>query len=48
VAGIAVAASALFGAATVAVSRAVGWATDTVVVPAIAGDPAAELLEEDQ
>jgi len=39
---LAVAASALFGAATVAVSRAVGWATDAVVVPAIAGDPAAQ------
>ncbi|MCZ2263041.1 ABC transporter ATP-binding protein, partial [Isoptericola sp. QY 916] len=36
---LAVGASALFGAATVAVSRAVGWATDAVVVPAIAGDP---------
>ncbi|WP_460754605.1 ABC transporter ATP-binding protein [Myceligenerans cantabricum] len=35
---LAVAASALFGAMTVGVSRAVGWATDTVVVPAIAGD----------
>ncbi|MEN5073402.1 ABC transporter ATP-binding protein [Isoptericola cucumis] len=35
---LAVAASALFGAATVAVSRAVGWATDAVVVPAIGGD----------
>ncbi|WP_235915452.1 ABC transporter ATP-binding protein [Puerhibacterium puerhi] len=33
--------SSLFGAATVAVSRAVGWATDAVVVPAIAGDAAA-------
>lgn len=31
-------ASALFGAATVGVSRAVGWATDTVVVPAVGGD----------
>jgi len=29
--------SALFGIATVAVSRAVGWATDNVVVPAING-----------
>ncbi|MFE5310861.1 ABC transporter ATP-binding protein [Isoptericola sp. NPDC056605] len=36
---LAVGASAVFGAATVAVSRAVGWATDAVVVPAIAGDP---------
>ncbi|MEL7975125.1 ABC transporter ATP-binding protein [Isoptericola sp. F-RaC21] len=35
---LAVGASAVFGAATVAVSRAVGWATDAVVVPAIAGD----------
>lgn len=33
--------SALFGAVTVAVSRAVGWATDAVVVPAIAGDAVA-------
>ena len=39
---LAVAASALFGAATVAVSRAVGWATDSVVVPAIGGDPDAQ------
>ncbi|MFD6176111.1 MULTISPECIES: ABC transporter ATP-binding protein [unclassified Isoptericola] len=39
---LAVGASALFGAATVAVSRAVGWATDAVVVPAIAGDEAAQ------
>ncbi|MFV2142812.1 ABC transporter ATP-binding protein [Isoptericola sp. G70] len=38
---LAVLASAVFGAATVAVSRAVGWATDAVVVPAISGDPAA-------
>ncbi|MCP2266758.1 ABC transporter ATP-binding protein [Promicromonospora thailandica] len=38
---LAVGASGLFGALTVAVSRAVGWATDTVVVPAIAGDAAA-------
>lgn len=35
---LAVGASAMFGALTVAVSRAVGWATDSVVVPAIAGD----------
>ncbi|WP_418276989.1 ABC transporter ATP-binding protein [Isoptericola jiangsuensis] len=35
---LAVLASAVFGATTVAVSRAVGWATDTVVVPAVAGD----------
>lgn len=38
---LAVGASAVFGATTVAVSRAVGWATDTVVVPAIGGDPEA-------
>ncbi|MGW8566632.1 ABC transporter ATP-binding protein [Isoptericola sp. NPDC055881] len=39
---LAVGASAVFGAATVAVSRAVGWATDAVVVPAVAGDTAAQ------
>ncbi len=39
---LAVLSSALFGAATVAVSRAVGWATDSVVVPAIAGDQDAQ------
>jgi len=38
----AVLASGLFGAATVAVSRALGWATSTVVAPAIAGDPSAK------
>ncbi|WP_420807826.1 ABC transporter ATP-binding protein [Antribacter gilvus] len=38
---LAISASAAFGALTVGVSRAVGWATDAVVVPAIAGDPAA-------
>ncbi|WP_402465897.1 ABC transporter ATP-binding protein [Isoptericola aurantiacus] len=38
---LAVVASAVFGAATVAVSRAVGWATDAVVVPAVAGDAVA-------
>ena len=38
---LAVGASALFGAVTVGVSRAIGWATDAVVVPAIAGDEAA-------
>lgn len=38
---LAVGASAAFGALTVAVSRAVGWATDSVVVPAIAGDEVA-------
>jgi ABC-type multidrug transport system fused ATPase/permease subunit len=39
--GLAVGASAIFGALTVGVSRAVGWATDSVVVPAIAGDEVA-------
>ena len=34
---LAIGTSALFGIATVAVSRAVGWATDNVVVPAIGG-----------
>ncbi|WP_420875789.1 ABC transporter ATP-binding protein [Promicromonospora iranensis] len=38
---LAVGASAIFGALTVGVSRAVGWATDAVVVPAIAGDEVA-------
>lgn len=38
---LAVGASGLFGALTVGVSRAVGWATDSVVVPAIAGDEVA-------
>ena len=38
---LAVGASAIFGATTVAVSRAIGWATDTVVVPAIAGEAGA-------
>ena len=38
---LAVGTSAVFGATTVAVSRALGWATDNVVVPAIAGDAAA-------
>lgn len=38
---LAIGTSALFGALTVAVSRALGWATDTVVVPALAGDEAA-------
>ena len=37
----AVGASAVFGAATVAVSRALGWATDAVVVPALSGDEVA-------
>jgi len=39
---LAVGASGIFGALTVAVSRAVGWATDSIVVPAIAGDEAAQ------
>lgn len=34
----AIGSSAVFGAATVGVSRALGWATDAVVVPALAGD----------
>ncbi|WP_147572847.1 ABC transporter ATP-binding protein [Cellulomonas massiliensis] len=38
---LAIGTSALFGALTVAVSRALGWATDAVVVPALAGDEAA-------
>ncbi|MDM7831029.1 ABC transporter ATP-binding protein [Cellulomonas edaphi] len=33
--------SAVFGVATVAVSRVLGWATDQVVVPALEGDQAA-------
>ena len=33
--------SAVFGVATVAVSRVLGWATDEVVVPALDGDEAA-------
>ncbi|MBD5787307.1 ABC transporter ATP-binding protein [Cellulosimicrobium terreum] len=37
-----VGASALFGALTVAVSSAIGTATDDVVVPALAGDEAAQ------
>jgi ATP-binding cassette subfamily B protein len=39
---LAVGASGIFGALTVGVSRAVGWATDSIVVPAIAGDQAAQ------
>ncbi|WP_245612351.1 ABC transporter ATP-binding protein [Actinotalea ferrariae] len=35
---LAVLTSALFGALTVAVSQVLGWATDAVVVPALAGD----------
>lgn len=35
---LAVSVSALFGALTVGVSQALGWATDAVVVPALAGD----------
>jgi ABC-type multidrug transport system fused ATPase/permease subunit len=38
---LAITTSGLFGALTVAVSRVLGWATDSVVVPAIGGDPAA-------
>jgi len=38
----AVGSSAGFGAATVAVSRALGWATDAVVVPALSGDRGAQ------
>lgn len=41
---LAVGSSALFGAATVGVSRALGWATDRVVVPALAGDADASRL----
>jgi ABC-type multidrug transport system fused ATPase/permease subunit len=36
---LAIGTSAVFGALTVAVSRVLGWATDSVVVPAIGGDP---------
>ncbi len=39
---LAIGTSALFGALTVAVSRVLGWATDEVVVPALAGDEAAQ------
>jgi ABC-type multidrug transport system fused ATPase/permease subunit len=35
---LAIGTSALFGALTVGVSRVLGWATDTVVVPALDGD----------
>ncbi len=38
---LAISTSAAFGALTVAVSRVLGWATDTVVVPALGGDPVA-------
>lgn len=38
---LAVGSSALFGGLTVAVSQALGWATDSVVVPAVTGDEAA-------
>lgn len=38
---LAVLTSALFGGLTVAVSQVLGWATDAVVVPALAGDGAA-------
>lgn len=37
---LAVGMSGAFGALTVGVSRAVGWATDEVVIPALEGDPA--------
>ncbi|GEL93455.1 ABC transporter ATP-binding protein [Cellulomonas composti] len=39
---VAIGTSAVFGAATVAVSRVLGWATDEVVVPALAGDDVAQ------
>ncbi len=39
---LAIGSSAAFGALTVAVSRVLGWATDDVVVPAIAGEPQAQ------
>ncbi|RMI13209.1 ABC transporter ATP-binding protein [Cellulomonas triticagri] len=39
---LAIGISGLFGALTVAVSRVLGWATDTVVVPAIGGDADAQ------
>jgi ABC-type multidrug transport system fused ATPase/permease subunit len=35
---LAIITSALFGAMTVAVSQVLGWATDAVVIPALAGD----------
>ncbi|MEN0128033.1 MAG: ABC transporter ATP-binding protein [Brevundimonas sp.] len=38
---IAIGVSAVFGAVTVGVSRVLGWATDSVVVPALDGDPVA-------
>jgi len=38
----AVLSSGIFGALTVFVARAVGWATDTVVIPAFSGDTAAQ------
>jgi ATP-binding cassette, subfamily B, bacterial len=38
---VAIGVSAVYGAATVAVSRVLGWATDAVVVPALDGDQAA-------
>ncbi|MDR0482034.1 MAG: ABC transporter ATP-binding protein/permease [Cellulomonadaceae bacterium] len=34
--------SALWGAATVAISQAIGWATSSIMVPAMAGDLAAQ------
>ena len=38
---VAIATSAVFGATVVVLSRTLGWATDEVVVPALAGDAAA-------
>lgn len=34
--------SAFFGGLTVSVARAVGWATDSIVIPALDGDPVAQ------
>lgn len=39
---LAIGVSGLFGASTVALSQALGWATDEIVVPAVAGDEAAQ------
>jgi ABC-type multidrug transport system fused ATPase/permease subunit len=36
---LAIGTSAAYGALTVAISRVLGWATDSVVVPALGGDP---------
>ncbi|WP_217615780.1 ABC transporter ATP-binding protein [Cellulomonas sp. GbtcB1] len=38
---LAIGTSAAYGALTVAISRVLGWATDSVVVPALGGDPEA-------